>query len=71
MTKFGKCPQCNGAMEPIAIEDARNSHGRWLNAEFTVCTQCSFPVLRLVESGDWQIIIDSSGVPTITKEPKQ
>jgi len=61
MAGFGMCPKCNGKMEPITIVDARNQRGRWINAEFTICAKCAFPVLRLVESSGWRIIVGSDG----------
>lgn len=69
MNGFGKCPKCNGAMEPIACPDIRNSHGRWINAEFTICTECAFPVLRFVGSSRWSIVIGSQGVAVETEVP--
>lgn len=41
--------------------DARNSHGLWVNAEFDVCANCSYPMFRFVESSQWRIIVDSNG----------
>lgn len=64
MSRFGKCPKCDGVMEPIAIEDARNSRGRWVSAEFTICAACAFPVLRFVESSGWCVIVASNGEAT-------
>lgn len=61
MNGSGKCPKCNGAMEPVNMVDARNSHGLWVNAEFDVCANCSYPMFRFVESSQWRIIVDSNG----------
>lgn len=69
MKGFGKCPKCGGDMEPIAIPDARNSRGQWVNAEFTICVLCTFPVLRLVESTHWRIIVGSDGMAQEMEQP--
>lgn len=64
MSRFGKCPKCKSDMEIITIYDARNDKGRHLDAEFTVCSQCSFPMLRVVKTGRWQVVVASDGTAT-------